>query len=144
MIEMRKRSKYIGVRGGENLDFESCTDCIHVADHIDICILRRCVHAIQELEECYQNRENKQSPENQWTPIKEGLPKKDGQYLVSIGLPEHRSVVSTLMFYNNPSKAIGFNRQTPCFIDLDDFGYYEVSNVIAWMNRPKPYRDEKG
>lgn len=38
-------------------DFDSCSDCIHAADSKEICILRRCVHAIAELKECYEQKQ---------------------------------------------------------------------------------------
>ena len=38
-------------------DFDSCSDCIHFADSKEICILRRCVHAIAELKECYEQKQ---------------------------------------------------------------------------------------
>ena len=36
--------------------FESCDDCIHADDTEEICVLRRCVHAIGTLTECYRPR----------------------------------------------------------------------------------------
>ena len=37
--------------------FASCTSCIHATDSEDICILRRCVHAIAEIKECYEQKQ---------------------------------------------------------------------------------------
>lgn len=37
-----------------NEDFESCSDCIHADDLEEICILRKCVHAITYLYDCYE------------------------------------------------------------------------------------------
>ena len=36
-----------------NPSFESCSDCIHSDDSEEICILRRCIHAVAQLNECY-------------------------------------------------------------------------------------------
>lgn len=36
-----------------NPSFESCFDCIHSDDSEEICILRRCIHAVSQLKECY-------------------------------------------------------------------------------------------
>lgn len=36
-------------------EFESCDDCIHADDSMDICLLRRCIHA-DKLKECYQRK----------------------------------------------------------------------------------------
>lgn len=40
--------------GKPNEDFESCSDCIHAEDSEEICILRKCVHAIKYLYDCYE------------------------------------------------------------------------------------------
>lgn len=32
----------------------SCSNCIHSNDSYDICVLRKCIHAIQSLKECYE------------------------------------------------------------------------------------------
>lgn len=37
-------------------NFMSCSDCIHAEDSEEICVLRKCVHAISELKECYIER----------------------------------------------------------------------------------------
>lgn len=36
-------------------EFEDCSHCIHRKDTVEICILRKCVHAINdaEIEDCY-------------------------------------------------------------------------------------------
>lgn len=36
-----------------NPDYESCADCIHSDDSEEICVLRRCIHAVSQLKECY-------------------------------------------------------------------------------------------
>lgn len=37
-------------------DFIGCQYCIHASDTDEICILRRCKHAIHSLNECYHKR----------------------------------------------------------------------------------------
>ena len=39
-------------------DFESenCLNCIHVDDSEEICTMRKCVHAINYLYDCYEQR----------------------------------------------------------------------------------------
>lgn len=37
-------------------EFESCCDCIHADDSEEICVLRKCVHAVKYLYECYERR----------------------------------------------------------------------------------------
>lgn len=36
-----------------NPSFESCHKCIHSDDSEETCILRRCIHAVSQLKECY-------------------------------------------------------------------------------------------
>lgn len=43
----------------ENPDYKTCLDCIHCDDTEEICLLRRCIHAVYELKECY--KPNKQA-----------------------------------------------------------------------------------
>lgn len=37
-------------------DYHGCQYCIHASDTEEICILRRCKHAIHSLNECYHKR----------------------------------------------------------------------------------------
>ena len=39
-------------------DFESCLDCVHADDSEEICTLRKCVHAIKYLYDCYEEQED--------------------------------------------------------------------------------------
>lgn len=39
-------------------NYESCLDCIHVDDSVEICTLRKCVHAIKYLYDCYEKSED--------------------------------------------------------------------------------------
>lgn len=34
-------------------DYEDCSHCIHRKDTLEICLLRKCIHAIDNLEDCY-------------------------------------------------------------------------------------------
>ncbi len=40
-------------------DFESCDDCVYSGDSIEICKMRLCYHAINELRDCYERKEEK-------------------------------------------------------------------------------------
>lgn len=40
-------------------DFESCDDCVHSGDSLDICKLRLCYHAIDKLRDCYEPKGEK-------------------------------------------------------------------------------------
>ena len=42
-----------------NPSFESCHDCIHDDDYEEICIARRCIHAVAQLKECYVPKQRK-------------------------------------------------------------------------------------
>ena len=42
-----------------NPSFESCDKCIHSDDSEEACIIRRCIHAIAQLEECYVPKHRK-------------------------------------------------------------------------------------
>ena len=58
--------------------FASCTSCIHRADSEDICILRRCVHAIAELKECYEPKERGAGHWKGYNMDKDGWKRTDG------------------------------------------------------------------
>lgn len=83
--------------------------------------------------------------EKDWIPVKNGLPEKNGTYLCtenSIGF----DFVEVLSFANNLSNVddfdfFGFNHAG--WYDCDsEVGHYEVKNVVAWMELPKPYKVE--
>lgn len=40
-----------------NPNFESCNDCIYSDDSEEACILRGCIHAVVELNECYKPKQ---------------------------------------------------------------------------------------
>lgn len=42
-----------------NPSFESCNKCIHSDDSEETCILRRCIHAVAQLNECYVPKQRK-------------------------------------------------------------------------------------
>lgn len=39
--------------------FESCDDCVHSGDSLEICKLRLCYHAIDKLRDCYEPKGEK-------------------------------------------------------------------------------------
>ena len=60
-----------------NPSFESCSDCIHSDDSEEICILRRCIHAVAQLNECYVPKQPTIEPErNKGRWIKKTIKKK--------------------------------------------------------------------
>lgn len=40
-------------------DFESCDDCVHSEDGLEICKMRLCYHAIDKLRDCYEQKGKK-------------------------------------------------------------------------------------
>lgn len=69
-----------------NEDFESCSECVHANDSEEICTMRKCVHAIKYLYDCYEKAERKDVPDTnvgKWIPVSERLPGKDGKYLIT-------------------------------------------------------------
>ena len=41
-------------------DFESCDDCVHSGDSVEICKMRLCYHAIDTLHDCYESKGKKE------------------------------------------------------------------------------------
>ena len=54
-----------------NPSFESCHKCIYSDDSEETCILRRCIHAVAQLKECYVPKQRKKG---RW--IKKTIKKK--------------------------------------------------------------------
>jgi hypothetical protein len=44
-------------------DFESCDDCVHSGDSVEICKMRLCYHAIACIHDCYERKEEKNGTE---------------------------------------------------------------------------------
>lgn len=84
-----------------------------------------------------------------WTPVREGLPKVNGKYLVTVrGLIDEDENVEILKYANDLYKIDDYDfhnkkgipgwyifyERDGCFIDVDD--------VIAWAPLPKPYKEK--
>lgn len=78
-----------------------------------------------------------------WTPIKEGLPKKEGFYLVQ---SKYRFIPVIVWFGRDPS-------DIPCeddncnsqfwFDDSADFPMpIDMGHILAWMPLPEPYKED--
>ena len=82
-----------------------------------------------------------------WISIKDRLPDKDGIYLVT-----YRSVIADIRFIriycysNNLSKVDKYDFPRSKYnragwYDYDsEYGHWEVTNVIAWMELPEEYK----
>lgn len=78
----------------------------------------------------------------QWIPVNKELPKKDGEYLVTVGGEATFPDVDTAWFcYGH------WMHQFGCAVYKMDFNpeareLSRTPKVIAWMPLPKPYREE--
>lgn len=83
---------------------------------------------------------------NDWIPCSERLPKEDGEYLVTLRWDNYPNSVETLHFTNDLSSVdrVGYaGEKRPGWYEYDsDYGCYEIDNVIAWMPRPEPYKED--
>ena len=93
-------------------DIEHCDNCIHGADSVDICVLRKCKYAIAELIDCYEPKQLEQP----WIPCSERQPEERGFYLTT-----------------TKDKAVYCDHWNE-----DNFDRTEM--VIAWMPLPEPYK----
>ena len=85
-----------------------------------------------------------------WISVKDRLPNKNGTYLVTYGsiTDLNNRYIKTVGFAENLNKVDKcdfpkreFNRAG--FYDYDrEYGYYEVTNVLAWMESPAVYEGE--
>ena len=81
-----------------------------------------------------------------WIPCNERQPEEDGEYLVTLRWSDYPNNVDTLHFTNDLSSVDGVGyagEKRPGWYEYDsDYGCYEIDNVIAWMPRPEPYKED--
>lgn len=81
-----------------------------------------------------------------WIPCNERQPEEDGKYLVTLRWSDYPNSVETLHFSNDLSSVDGVGyagEKRPGWYEYDsDYGCYEIDNVIAWMPRPEPYKED--
>lgn len=81
-----------------------------------------------------------------WIPCNERQPEEDGEYLVTLHWSDYPNSVETLHFTNDLSSVdeVGYaGEKRPGWYEYDsDYGCYEIDNVIAWMPRPEPYKED--
>lgn len=81
-----------------------------------------------------------------WIPCNERQPEEDGKYLVTLRWSDYPNSVDTLHFTNDLSSVDGVGyagEKRPGWYEYDsDYGCYEIDNVIAWMPRPEPYKED--
>lgn len=82
-----------------------------------------------------------------WVSCKDKLPEKDGKYLTTEKCPimNYPGTLCIRNFTNTLSKvdsSVFGRRRKAGWYDYDsEYGYYGVSDVIAWQELPKPYKE---
>ena len=87
---------------------------------------------------------------SKWISVSEKLPKKSGEYLCTLQIGNDMRIVKMISFAKNLYKIDRFDfyekKGKAGFFDFDNnYGFYEISNVIAWdkeFKLPDPYRGE--
>ena len=80
-----------------------------------------------------------------WILCKDELPKEYGKYLITRKMfvcPDN--TVETAYFSNNLKEIdeYDFDEERAGFFSYDEGGYYEIKNVVAWMECPYPYKEK--
>lgn len=81
-----------------------------------------------------------------WISCKDRLPKKNGDYLVTISSHNDSYVrIDILSFAKNLYKVDWYDfagKKRPGWYDYDsEYGFIEYSEVIAWQELPEPYKE---
>ncbi len=81
-----------------------------------------------------------------WISVNERLPKEDGEYLVSRHYTLSDNYCVEILKYVKDLSEIDDNfrdkKGIGGWIDWNhNYGYYDVSNVVAWIPLPKPYKE---
>ena len=84
------------------------------------------------------------TPKQRWTPISERLPKKDGEYLVTVKVA-HFTIRKCLSFARKLSSRGNefIGKHYSGWYCYDSEGYYEYKDVIAWMELPEPFEPQE-
>lgn len=56
MMAEIKAAEVIVYIPAQHPEFMGCDGCVHAEDKIELCVLRKCIHAIRDLEECFVPR----------------------------------------------------------------------------------------
>lgn len=81
--------------------------------------------------------------QTRWVPVSEGLPKKDGEYLVTVS-SFCGEIVFKCSFAMDLHKVDKYNfaEHKYGFYGIDsEWGSYGINDVIAWMPLPEPYKE---
>ena len=82
--------------------------------------------------------------ESKWISVNERMPEKNGEYLVTCKFLDYNHVYIK-SYAHNLHKIDEFDfcdKFRSGWYDYDsEYGFYECSNVIAWMSLPEPYQE---
>ena len=88
-------------------------------------------------------KEETEVSKDQWTPVSQP-PKEDGQYLASMRVLDHNFIM--IIGYATNLREVDeydFQEEKAGWFDYDsETGYYEVTDVKAWMPLPPSYQGE--
>ena len=78
-----------------------------------------------------------------WIPVTDRLPDKEGTYLCTAqGYVGKTTYLRIADFHSDIYVEYDIEEHKPGFIDYDsEYGFYEVTKVIAWCELPTPYRE---
>ena len=80
-----------------------------------------------------------------WIPVTERFPDKEGPYLCTVqGYVGKATYLRIADFHPDIYIEYDIEEHKPGFIDYDsEYGFYEVTKVLAWMPLPKTWEGEK-
>ena len=78
-----------------------------------------------------------------WIPVTERIPDKEGSYLCTVqGYVGKTTYLRIADFHPDIYVEYDIEEHKPGFIDYDsEYGFYEVTKVLAWQPLPTPYRE---
>ena len=78
-----------------------------------------------------------------WIPVTERFPDKEGSYLCTVqGYVGKTTYLRIADFHPDIYVEYDIEEHKPGFIDYDsEYGFYEVTKVLAWCELPTPYRE---
>lgn len=81
--------------------------------------------------------------EERWIPVTERFPDKEGTYLCTVqGYVGKTTYLRIADFHPDIYVEYDIEEHKPGFIDYDsEYGFYEVTKVLAWQPLPTPYRE---
>lgn len=82
----------------------------------------------------------------EWILCKDELPKNNRvKYLITRKMFLYPDNTVEIAYFSNNLKEVDeydFDEARAGFYSYDEGGYYEIKNVVAWMECPYPYKEE--